>query len=172
MILLITLLKFNPFIALLLGAASVAGVAGVAPAGLLTSFTTGFGDTLGGIAPLVALGGVIGTVLVQSGGAHRLTDRILATSTPKLLPWAVALAAFIIGIPLFFEIGVVLLVPIILLIARRAKVPVLLVGMPALVALGQLHSLLPPHPGPLALVQALGADLGVTMLIGFGLATR
>jgi GntP family gluconate:H+ symporter len=169
-ILLITVLKFNPFIALTLGSAVVAAVAGVEPVGLLTSFTAGFGGTLGGIAPLIALGAVIGTVLVQSGGANTLVDKVLSTSSPKLLPWAVALVAFIIGIPLFFEIGVVLLVPIIMLIARRSKVPVLLVGMPMLVALGQLHSLLPPHPGPLALVAALNADLGLTMLFGFALA--
>jgi GntP family gluconate:H+ symporter len=169
-VVLITWLKLNPFLSLIVGSATLAGVAGAAPTELFTSFTVGFGSTLGGVGALVALGAIIGEVLTRTKGANAIVDKLLAAPSRRLLPWAVALVAFVIGIPLFFEIGVVLLVPIIMLIARRSNLPVMYIAMPALVALGEMHALLPPHPGPLALVQALGADLGLTMLFGFILA--
>lgn len=167
---LIVFAKLNPFISLLVSSGVVAAVAGVDPSKLLNSFTAGFGSTLGGVGALIALGAIIGALLLKSGGANSLVDRLLATSSVRLLPWAVALVAAIVGIPMFFETGVVLLIPLVMLIARRAKVPVLLVGIPMLVGLGQMHALVPPHPGPLAVIDVLGADLGTTMFFGFVVA--
>lgn len=169
-ILLISTLKWHPFLALMSGSAIVAIVAGVGINDVFTSFTSGFGGTLGGVGVLVALGALIGKLLMESGGANAVVDKIIGASPISLLPWAITLVAFIIGIPMFFEIGLVLLIPIIMLTARKAKVPVLFIGIPALAALGQMHSLMPPHPGPLVVIDALGADLGLTMLLGFAVS--
>lgn len=166
-IVLITWLKWNPFLALMTGSLVLALGAGVGLTESFTSFTEGFGSTLGGVGVLIGLGALIGKLLMESGGANAIVDKILGASTAKLLPWSITLVAFIVGIPMFFEIGLVLLVPIIMLTARRANVPVLLVGIPVLAGLGQLHALMAPHPGPLVVIDALGADLGRTMLIGF-----
>ncbi len=95
---------------------------------------------------LIALGAVIGQFLTESGGADEIVDTILSKTPAKRLAWAMAAAALLIGIPLFFEVGVVLLIPIVLLVAKRAKVPVILVGIPALAGLSALHGLVPHTP--------------------------
>ena len=82
------------------------------------------------------------------------------------LPWAMALIAFIVGIPMFFEVGVVILIPVVLFAARRAKAPVVLLGIPALAGLSTLHAFVPPHPGPLTAIGALNANLGITLALG------
>jgi gluconate:H+ symporter, GntP family len=165
-ILLIALLRFHPFIALMLGTAVMGGVAGVAPADIVTSFVNGFGTTFGSVGILVALGGMLGKLLADSGGADRIVDTVLARVGDKGLPWAMALIAAIIGLPMFFEIGVVLLVPVVILVARRTDNPIMRVGIPALAGLSILHGLVPPHPGPVAAISALHADLGDTLLFG------
>lgn len=169
-ILLITVAKLNPFLSLMAGSAIVAAIAGVGVNELFKSFVTGFGSTLGGVGILIGLGALVGKLLVDSEGANAVVDKILGSAPLALVPWAVTLIAFIVGIPMFFEIGLVLLMPIIVLTARRGKLPIMLIGIPVLAALGQMHALMPPHPGPLAVIDALHADLGLTMLIGFALA--
>jgi GntP family gluconate:H+ symporter len=165
-ILLIAAARFHPFIALMLGTAVMGGVAGVAPGDIVTSFTNGFGTTFGSVGILVALGGMLGKLLADSGGADRIVDTILAKVGDRGLPWAMALIAAIIGLPMFFEIGVVLLVPVVILVARRTHNPLMRVGIPALAGLSILHGLVPPHPGPVAAITALHANLGDTLLYG------
>lgn len=162
----ITVLDLHPFLALVLGSALLAVVAGTPVADLFESFTTGLGETVGGVGVLIALGAMIGKLLADSGGADQVVDTILGRTSDARLPWAMALIAFIIGIPLFFEVGVVLVVPVVVLVASRARVPLLLVGIPALAGLSALHGLVPPHPGPLAAVSALDANLGLTLALG------
>lgn len=169
-ILLITLLKLNPFLSLMAGSAVVATIAGVGVGDLFKSFITGFGSTLGGVGILIGLGAIVGQLLVDSEGANAVVDKILGSAPLAMVPWAVTLIAFIVGIPMFFEIGLVLLVPIVVLAARKGGFPIMLIGIPVLAALGQLHALMPPHPGPLAVIDALHADLGLTMLFGFVVA--
>ncbi|ROS78635.1 GntP family permease [Cellulomonas sp. PhB143] len=166
-IVLIVWLKLHPFLALTLGSAVMAIVAGVDYVSAFDSYTTGIGETVAGVGTLIALGAIIGKLLIDSGGADQVVDTILAKTGTKRLPWAMALAAFVIGIPLFFEVGVVLLIPVVMLVARRSKVSPILVGIPALAGLSALHGLIPPHPGPLLAIDALGANLGLTL--GFGL---
>ncbi|HEY3437627.1 MAG TPA: gluconate:H+ symporter [Actinotalea sp.] len=163
---LIVWLKLHPFLALTLGAAAMSLTAGVPYMNTFTSFSTGLGSTIGGVGVLIALGAIIGTFLVKSGGADAIVDTILAKTKPQRLPWALALIAFVVGIPLFFEVGVVLLIPVVMLAARRAKSPVILFGIPALAGLSALHGLVPPHPGPLIAIDALGANLGLTLALG------
>jgi GntP family gluconate:H+ symporter len=165
-VLLIVWAKMHPFLALMLGAAVMGGVAGVAPLDIVASFTAGFGGTVGTVGLLIALGAMIGTLLAESGGADQIVDTIIGKVGARGLPWAMALIAAILGLPLFFEVGVVLLVPVVILVARRTEVPLMRVGIPALAGLSILHGLVPPHPGPLVAIDALGADLGLTLLFG------
>nr|WP_042365446.1 gluconate:H+ symporter [Streptacidiphilus neutrinimicus] len=165
-VLLITRLKVHPFLSLTLGSMVLAAVAGAPLDKLTNSFATGFGATVSSVGLLIGLGAMLGKLLADSGGATVIADTVLARSTSRTLPWAMALIATVLGLPLFFEIGVVLLIPIVLLVARRGNVPVLRVGIPALAGLSVLHGLVPPHPGPLVAVSALHADLGVTLALG------
>lgn len=164
-VLLIAWAKWHPFLALILGSAVLGLVAGAAPGATVTSFTTGLGNTVGSVGLLIALGSMIGALLAESGGADGIVSRIIGVSATAL-PWAMAGVAALIGLPLFFEVGVVLLVPIVLLVARRVDVPLLRIGIPALAGLSVLHGLVPPHPGPLAAIASLNADLGLTLIFG------
>jgi GntP family gluconate:H+ symporter len=132
----------------------------------VTSFTNGFGTTMGSVGILIALGAMVGKLLADSGGSDTIVDTIIGKVGARGLPWAMALIAAILGLPLFFEVGVVLLVPVVLLVARRLDIPVMRVGIPALAGLSILHGLVPPHPGPLVAIDAVGADLGRTLLFG------
>lgn len=165
-VVLIVRAKLHPFLALTLGSFAMAVIAGIPLIDSLTPFTQGLGSTIGGVGVLIALGAIIGTFLIESGGADAIVDTVLARTRVPLLPWAMALVAFVVGIPLFFEVGVVLLIPIVMLVARRSRLPVMLVGIPALAGLSALHGLVPPHPGPLIAIDAIGADLGLTLGLG------
>jgi len=134
-VVLITQFKVHPFIALILGSFLVGIGAGLPGADVIKNFEGGFGTTLGGVGILVALGTMLGALLADSGGADRIVDTIVGRAGDRRLPWAMALIAMIIGIPLFFEIGVVLLMPVIFLVARRANTSVIRVGIPALAGL-------------------------------------
>jgi GntP family gluconate:H+ symporter len=169
-VLLITVLKVHPFLALILGSAVLGVVAGVGVSDIVTSFSAGVGSTVGSVGLLIALGAMIGGLLTASGGADRVVSRIVDRVSPRALPWAMGGVAALIGIPLFFEIGVVLLIPIVLLVAHRSGQPVLRVGIPALAGLSVLHGFIPPHPGPLVAISSLGANLGLTLLFGLILA--
>ena len=166
-VILIVWVKIHPFLALMAGSGVMAIAAGVNYVDLFASFTTGVGNTISGTGLLIVLGSIIGTLMVGSGGADAIVDTILDKTPVKRLPWAMALIAFVIGIPLFFEVGVVILIPVVMFAARRAKQPAILVGIPALAGLSVLHALVPPHPGPLIAIDSLGANLGMTL--GFGL---
>jgi GntP family gluconate:H+ symporter len=165
-VLLITWAKFHPFIALILGTATLGAVAEVAPLDTLDSFVGGAGDTFAGVGILVALGAMLGKLLADSGGADTIVDAILNRVGDRRLPWAMALIAAIIGLPMFFEIGVVILVPIVVLVARRTHNPLMRVGIPALAGLSILHGLVPPHPGPVVAIDILQANLGYTLIFG------
>ena len=165
-VLLITWLKVHPFLALILGSLLLGIVGGLAFKDTITSFQTGVGATVGSVGVLIALGAMIGGMLAESGGADRVVTSFVDRVSTGRLPWVMAGVAALIGIPLFFEVGVVLLIPIVLLVARRTRLPVLAVGIPALAGLSVLHGLVPPHPGPLVAIDALKADLGRTLLFG------
>lgn len=165
-VLLITRFAVHPFIALILGSGVVGLASGLPAADVIRNFQSGFGSTLGSVGILVALGTMLGKLLADSGGADRIADTIVGRTGERRLPWAMALIAMIVGIPLFFEVGVVLLIPVIFLVTRRAGTSVIRVGIPALAGLSVMHGLVPPHPGPLIAVDALDADLGQTLALG------
>nr|WP_221381281.1 gluconate:H+ symporter [Actinoplanes polyasparticus] len=165
-VLLIAWAKWHPFLALIMGSAALGLVAGASPGATIDSFTAGLGSTVGNVGLLIALGSMIGALLAESGGADGIVNRIVNSVTGSALPWAMAGVAALIGLPLFFEVGVVLLVPIVLLVARRTDIGLLRIGIPALAGLSVLHGLVPPHPGPLVAIANLNADLGLTLLFG------
>lgn len=165
-VLLIAVAKLHPFISLMVGSFVMAVCAGVPYDKAFSSFTTGAGSTFSGVGLLVAFGTIIGTILFASGGADVIVDTIMSKTPMRLLPWAMALIAFTVGIPMFFEVGVVILIPVVLFAARRAKMPVMLIAIPALAGLSTLHAFIPPHPGPLAAIDSIHANLGLTLGLG------
>ncbi|WP_085872326.1 MULTISPECIES: GntP family permease [unclassified Nocardioides] len=169
-VVLITLLKLHPFLALILGGLTVGIVAGQNVNDVLASFTTGFGTTAAGVGALIALGAMFAKLLADSGGADQIVDTIVGNATGRMLPWAMAAVGAIIGLPMFFEIGLVLLMPVIYLVARRAQVSLITVGIPALAGLSAMHGFVPPHPGPVTAISYLHADLGVTLALGLVVA--
>jgi gluconate:H+ symporter, GntP family len=165
-VLLITRFKVHPFLGLTVGSLTVGAVAGVQLSDTVDSFTKGFGSTAAGVGTLIALGAMFGKLLADSGGADEIVDTIVGRSRTRALPWAMAGVGAIIGLPMFFEIGLVLLMPVIFLVARRSGLSLVKVGIPALAGLSAMHGLVPPHPGPLVAIDALKANLGLTLGLG------
>ncbi len=165
-IVLITALKLHPFIALILGATTLGIIAQFPLLDTVDSFAAGFGTTAASVGILIALGAMIGRLLADSGGADRIVETITSRVGDRGLPWAMALIAAILGLPLFFEVGVVLLIPVVLLVSRRTGQSLMRVGIPALAGLSVMHGLVPPHPGPLAAIATLNVDLGRTLILG------
>ena len=165
-VLLITRLKIHPFLSLTIGSLAVGAISTLPLADTIASFTTGVGKTVGGVGMLIALGAMFGRLLADSGGADQIVDTIVGRASTKTLPWAMALVGALIGLPMFFEIGLVLLMPVILLVSLRSGLPLMRIGIPALAGLSVMHGLVPPHPGPLVAVAALNANLGVTLALG------
>jgi GntP family gluconate:H+ symporter len=165
-ILLITVVKLHPFLSLTIGSLLVGAIAGRALADILASYTAGVGSTVATVGTLIALGAMFGKLLADSGGADQIVDTIVGHSTPRTLPWAMALIGAIIGLPMFFEIGLVLVIPVVFLVARRSQQSIIALGIPALAGLSAMHGFVPPHPGPLTAVGLLHADLGLTLALG------
>ncbi|MCY0387304.1 gluconate:H+ symporter [Robbsia sp. Bb-Pol-6] len=164
---LIAALKIAPYLAILVGTFVAGAAAGLPLEKVSTAFSRGAGALLGDVGIIIALGAMLGALMAESGAAERLVDAMLKHSSKRMLPWMMALVAIIIGLPLFFEVGLVMMVPIIFVMARRSGQPVLRIAIPALAGMTTLHALLPPHPGPLIAVSALHADLGLTLALGF-----
>ncbi|MFE7567246.1 gluconate:H+ symporter [Streptomyces sp. NPDC057539] len=165
-VLLITVFKLHAFLALTLGSLALGAFAGAPLDKVITSFTAGLGSTVAGVGVLIALGAILGKLLADSGGADQIVDTILARASGRAMPWAMVLIASVIGLPLFFEVGIVLLIPVVLLVAKRGNYSLMRIGVPALAGLSVMHGLIPPHPGPLVAIDALGANLGVTLALG------
>jgi gluconate transporter len=140
--------------------------AGMPPAKVLTSMQAGVGDSLSFVAVVVGLGAIIGRFLQYSGGGRVLADWLLAKAGPNHAPWAALTAAFLIGLPVFFEVGFIILAPLAWSLARESKRSLLLFGLPIAAALTVTHALVPPHPAPAVAAQLMGADIGRTILLG------
>ena len=166
--------RIHAFPALMMGALALGLLAGASPDQILKTVRTGFGETLANIGLLLALGAMFGQLLASSGGAERVSSALVDVGGTRWVPWTMGAVAMILGLPLFFEAGVVLMMPIILNVGSRlAKEPgglkgnpYLLAGLPVFAGIGVLHVLVPPHPGPMVAIDAVKADLGRTLLIG------
>ncbi|MCK8679316.1 GntP family permease [Streptomyces lichenis] len=169
-VVLITRFKLHAFLALTIGSLLLGAFAGAPLGDTITSFTAGLGTTVAGVGVLIALGAILGKLLADSGGADQIVDTILARASGRAMPWAMVLIASVIGLPLFFEVGIVLLIPVVLLVAKRGNYSLMRIGIPALAGLSVMHGLIPPHPGPLVAIDAIGANLGVTLALGLVVA--
>ncbi|MEU7280618.1 gluconate:H+ symporter [Streptomyces sp. NPDC045431] len=183
-VLLITRFKLHAFLALTIGTLALGAFAAAPLDATIASFTKGLGSTVASVGVLIALGAILGKLLADSGGADQIVDTILAKwggagpqalpqkggggrrAGGRAMPWAMVLIASVIGLPLFFEVGIVLLIPVVLLVAKRGHYSLMRIGVPALAGLSVMHGLIPPHPGPLVAIDALGANLGVTLALG------
>ena len=165
-VVLIAKFKLHPFLALVLGSAFVGLASGVELAKIITNFEDGVGGVLKEVGLLIALGAMLGKLLADSGGANRVVDTLLAKASGNRVVWSITLVAVIIGLPMFFEIGLVLLLPVIVLVTQRSRMPLMRIAIPALAGLSVLHGLVPPHPGPLIAISAVKAELGTTLALG------
>ncbi len=160
-------LKIQAFIALLIVCILVGVIAGLSPEMILESIKNGMGSTLGFVATVVGLGALFGGVLEHSGGAQGLAAYILKLSGEKNASWAMMITGFIIAIPVFFDVAFIILVPVVYAIARKTQKSVLLYAIPLLAGLAITHSFIPPTPGPVAVADILGANLGWVIILGF-----
>ena len=167
---LILVVRLHAFLALLLSAMALGLGAGLSPLKVLASIQAGFGEALGFIAIVVGLGAMIGRFLEHAGGGRALADWLLAKFGRDHAAWAVLVSAFLVGLPIFFEVGFIILVPIVWNLARESKRSLLYYGMALMAPLTITHALVPPHPAPAAACQLLGADLGRVILYGAALS--
>ncbi|AJY74122.1 GntP family permease [Paenibacillus beijingensis] len=156
--------KWNPFVVLLLSSVLLGLLIGMKPNDVVGSVTTGLGKTLGTIAIVIGLGTMLGKMMAESGGAERIANTLIARFGEKRVHWAMVTVAFIVGIPIFFEVGIILLIPILFTVARKTNMPLLKIGIPLLAGLSTVHGLLPPHPAPMIAIEAFGANIGKTIL--------
>ncbi len=166
MLFLILVLKLHAFLGLMLSSMALGLAAHMQPAAVLKSMQFGFGDALGFVAVVVALGAMIGRFLEYSGGGIELADWLLARLGRERAAWAVLVAAYLVGLPIYFEVGFIIMAPLVWNLARESKRSVLFYGLPMAMALSVAHNSVPPHPGPVAAAQLLGADLGRIILYG------
>ena len=163
---LILAVKLHAFLAMLIASMGLGLAAGMTPAAVLKSIQFGFGDALGFIAVVVGLGAMIGRYIEDSGGGRSLADWLLQKFGRDRATLALFVAAYLVGLPLFFEVGFIILAPLVWSLAKESKRSLLVYGMPMTAALSATHSLVPPHPAPAAAAQLLGADLGLVILYG------
>ncbi|WP_251942462.1 gluconate:H+ symporter [Staphylococcus sp. Marseille-Q5304] len=167
---LIIFMKLNTFIALIITSIVTAILLGMPLDKIIETIEKGMGSTLGHIALIFGLGAILGKLLADGGGATRIADTLINKFGHKHVQWAMLIAAFIVGIALFFEVGLVLLIPLVFTIAKRANVSQLKLGLPMVVALSVIHGFLPPHPGPVVIAKELKANLGQVLLYGMIIA--
>src|SRR6516165_4886204 len=166
LLLLILVGKLHAFLALLISSMFMGLAAGMAPEKVLKSIQNGFGEALGFIAVVLGLGAMIGRFLEYSGGGRALADWLVLKFGKDHAAWAVLVASFLVGLPIFFEVGFIILIPIVWSLTRETKRSLLFYGLPMAAALTMTHSLVPPHPAPAAAAQLMGGDLAHTIIYG------
>jgi gluconate:H+ symporter, GntP family len=163
LIVLIAVVKLNPFITLLVTSLALAVVTGMPAQAIIHSFETGLGGTLGHIAVVVALGTMLGKMMAESGGSDQIAYTLIRLFGEKHVHWAMVVIGLIVGLPAFFEVGFVLLIPIAFTVARRTQTSLVLIGLPMVAGLSVVHGLVPPHPAAMLAVTVFHADVGRTI---------
>jgi Gnt-I system high-affinity gluconate transporter len=167
LILLITWLKFNPFLAFLVISLGIGFANGMSVGSITDSVQKGMGDLLGSLLVILVIGAMLGKLIADSGAAQRIVSALMNRFGRKYIVWALVITAFIVGIPLFYGIGFVLMVPLVITLSYKYDIPAVYIGLPMLASLSVTHGYLPPHPSPVALISQYHADLGLTLLYGF-----
>lgn len=162
--------KVNPFLSLLIVAILAGLCLGMPPESVLKSIEKGVSSTLGGLALIICLGAVLGKILEVSGAAEQISGTLIRSFGLKHIQWAVLLTGFFIGIPLYYNAGFIILVPLVFTLARKTNLPLLYIAIPMAASLSTTHCFLPPHPGPVVLVNAFNANMGLVLIYGILIA--
>jgi len=170
LVLLISWVKLNPFLAFLLVSIIAGLLLGIPFNKIIGSVQKGLGDTLGSLVIIIVLGAMLGKLVAESGAAQKIAGVMMNAFGEKYIQWALVVTGFIIGIPLFYGVGFVLMVPLIFSIVYQYKLNAVYIGLPMLAALSVTFGFLPPHPAPTALVVQFHANLGLTLLYGIIIA--
>jgi GntP family gluconate:H+ symporter len=163
LIVLIARFKLHPFIALITVSLALGIASGMPFGGVVKAFQDGVGSVLGFIAIVVALGTMLGKLMAESGGATRIATTLIALFGERRVHWAIMFVGFIVGIPVFFQVGFVLLIPLVFTIARRSGLSLVKIGIPLVAGLSVVHGMMPPHPAAMLAVVAYQADIGRTI---------
>ncbi|ARK10177.1 gluconate:H+ symporter [Fibrella sp. ES10-3-2-2] len=166
LVLLISYVRLHAFLAFLLVSLGVGLALGMSPVKLADSIQKGIGSTLGSILGIIALGAMLGKLVAQSGAAQRIAASMIRLSGTGRIRWAFMLTGFVVGLPLFYSVGFLLLAPLVITVAQRYKLPAVYVGIPMLASLSVTQGYLPPHPAPLAILKQFNADMGLTLFYG------
>ncbi len=170
LIFLIVRLKVSAFIALIIASIFIGLAAGMKPAAVMKAFQDGVAGVLGSIAVIIGLGTILGKMLAESGGGEAIATRLISLFGTRLLPWTFMAVGLVVGLPVFFAVGLVILVPLLYAITAQHRLPLLRLGLPMIAGLSAAHGFIPPHPGPLAAIGLLNADLGKTILYSLPVA--
>lgn len=172
--LIVSRIKMHPLLALLVVSVGVGFATGMEPDNIAAQLINGAGKTLGAVGVVIALGAMLGKILADAGITEQIAEAILKRTSDRMIPWAMMLVAFVVGIPMFFEVGLVIMLPLIFSVARKLEgngrfkgSSYVYVGVPVISALAAMHGMVPPHPGPLTAIAALKTSVGPTMLYGF-----
>lgn len=166
LVILITGVKLNPFLAFLVSSIAAAVMLGIPLEKIPGVIETGIGSILGSLAVILCVGAMFGKLVAESGAAQQISSSLMRWCGKKYITWALMLTGFIVGLPLFYNVGFVLLVPLVFSVMYQTKLPAVYLGIPLLAALSVTHGFLPPHPSPVALIPQFGADMGTTLFYG------
>lgn len=166
LIALISVVRLHAFLAFLVVSLGVGLALGLAPVAVLDAIQKGIGGTLGSITAIIALGAMLGKLVAQSGAAQRIAVNMMTLVGTRHARWAFLITGFIVGLPLFYSVGFMLLAPLVITVAYRYKLPALYIGLPMLASLSVTQGYLPPHPAPLAILKQFNANMGLTLFYG------
>lgn len=166
LVVLISYARLHAFLAFLIVSLSVGLALGMAPLAIVESVQKGIGGTLGSIVGIIALGAMLGKLVAQSGAAQRIATTLIGQVGTRRIRWAFMLTGFIVGLPLFYSVGFLLLAPLVIAVAHRYRLSAVYVGIPMLASLSVTQGYLPPHPAPLAILKQFNADMGKTLFYG------
>jgi gluconate transporter len=166
LLLLMLVFKLNAFLSLILVSLVVGVAEGMQAGAVITSIQNGVGSTLGSLALIIGFGAMLGNLVAESGAAQRITYSLINKFGVKNIHWAMVITGFVVGIPLFYNAGFVILIPIVFTLAASTGLPLVYVGIPMAAALSVTHGFLPPHPGPSAIAVIYKADIGLTLVYG------
>ncbi|WP_341224348.1 gluconate:H+ symporter [uncultured Arcticibacterium sp.] len=166
LILLIAVVKLDTFLSFVVVSLGIGIASGLDVVEVGNAIQNGIGGTLGDLTLIIGFGAMLGKLVAESGAASKITDALLDKVGTKNLQWGLALAGFIIGIPLFYNAGFIIVIPLIFAVAQASGFNMLYVGIPMLASLSVAHGYLPPHPSPAAIGIQLNADLGKTLIYG------
>jgi gluconate transporter len=170
LLLLVIVFKINAFFSLLIASLAVGIALGMPLTEVIGSVERGMGSTLGSLTMILGFGAVLGKLIADGGGVHRISTSLIGAFGIKNVQWATVLIGFAVGIPMFYNVGFVILVPFVFAIAAQTRLPLIYVGLPMLAALSVTHGYLPPHPGPTAIGTMYKADMGLTLIYGTAVA--